>query len=258
MQAKIEVMLPPQLKIIGLTGMPEVSPGDSVGKLIAAAMRRLAVGAVQGDVVVVAQKIVSKAEGRVVHLDSVSPCDLAKNWARAHGQDPRQTEVVLRESRRIVRMDRGRMIVETAAGFVCANAGVDGSNTASGTVTLLPEDCDHSAHEIRDGLEAEFGVSLAVIVSDTFGRPWRNGLTNVALGVAGMSPLIDYRGVPDDGGKPLRATVIALADELASAAELVMGKTRRIPAAVVRGVQYEATAGDSRDLLRRAEDDLFR
>ncbi len=258
MQAKIEGMSPPQLKIIGLTGIPEVQPGDSVAKLIASAMRRLAVGAVTGDVVVVAQKIVSKAEGRIVRLEEVSPSDLARSWARAHGQDPRQTEVVLRESRRIVRMDRGRMIVETAAGFVCANAGVDASNTASDRVTLLPADCDRSAREIQEGLQAEFGVLLAVIVSDTFGRPWRNGLTNVALGVAGMSPLIDYRGEPDDEGKPLRATVIAVADEVASAAELVMGKTRRVPVAIARGVAYRAGAGDSRDLLRKAEDDLFR
>ncbi len=251
-------MLPPQLRIIGLTGIPEVKPGDSVAQMIAAALRRQAIGVSPGDVVVVAQKVVSKAEGRIVQLDGVAVSSLARGWAETHRLDPRQTEVVLRESRRIVRMDRGRLIVQTHAGYVCANAGVDASNTAPGTVTLLPEDCDRSARRIREDLQTEFGVPLAVIVADTFGRPWRNGLTNVALGVAGMVPLIDYRGQPDDSGKPMRATVIAWADELASSAELVMGKTRRIPVAIVRGARFEAAAGDSSGLLRSAEDDLFR
>jgi coenzyme F420-0:L-glutamate ligase/coenzyme F420-1:gamma-L-glutamate ligase len=167
-------------------------------------------------------------------------------------------EAVLRETKRVVRMDRGLLISETHHGFVCANAGVDASNAPMGTVVLLPEDPDRSARELRSDLEEALKVNLAVIISDTFGRPWRQGLTNVALGVAGLSPLTDYRGRVDFYGRTLRATVLAVADELAAAAELVMGKTLGIPVVVIEGFQYQPGAGSGRELIRSHEDDLFR
>ncbi len=252
-------MLPPQIRIIGVPGIPEVLPGDSPGDLIAAAARRGSVSVCAGDVFVVAQKIVSKAEGQIVDLNTVTPSALAGEWGRRHGKDPRVVETVLGEARRVVRMDRGRLIVETHSGFICANAGVDNSNTAPDKVTTLPRDCDASACRIRRRLEEEFGVGLAVIVSDTFGRPWRNGLTNVALGVSGLKPLLDLAGVADAAGRPLRATVLAVADDLASAAGLMMGKTRRLPVVLIRGAGFESSdSASGRDLLRPAEEDLFR
>lgn len=252
-------MSPPRIEIIGLPGIPEVKAGDSPGALIAEAARRSAVAVRGGDVFAVAQKMVSKAEGQTVDLTTVQPSPLAQEWGRSHGKDPRLIETVLGRTRRIVRMDRGRLIVETHSGFICANAGVDRSNTAPETATTLPEDCDASARRIRERLEEEFGVPLGVIVTDTFGRPWRNGLTNVALGVSGLTPLLDMAGVPDDAGRPLQSTVIALADELASAAGLMMGKTRRLPAVLIRGVRFEpSSTASGRDLLRPADEDLFR
>jgi coenzyme F420-0:L-glutamate ligase / coenzyme F420-1:gamma-L-glutamate ligase len=251
-------MSPPELHVIGVPGLPEVSAGDCLGDLIAEAIRRAAIQIQTKDIVVVSQKIVSKAEGRMVRLDSIRPSPLASDWAKAHGKDPRLVEVVLSQARRVVRMDRGVLIVETYQGFVCANGGVDVSNTQPGTVTLLPTDPDASAEEIRRSLEQVFPLKLAVIVSDTFGRPWREGLVNVALGVAGINPLRDYRGGTDSWGQPLTATVIALADELAAAAELVMGKTRGIPVTLIRGVDYSETKGPGRQMIRPAERDLFR
>ncbi len=250
-------MLPPEIRLIGITGIPEIEAGDPLAELLSAALDRCAVGCVPGDVLVVAQKVVSKAEGRLVELDSIEPGEPARAWAAAHGKDPRMVELVLRESRRVVRMDRGRLIVETRQGFVCANAGVDASNTPRGTVALLPEDADASARRLRRGLRQRLGVALGVIVSDTFGRPWRMGLANVALGCAGLAPLLDYRGQPDIFGEELTATVVAVADEAASAAELVMGKTRRIPAVLVRGLEAPGD-GSGQELLRPAEHDLFR
>jgi coenzyme F420-0:L-glutamate ligase/coenzyme F420-1:gamma-L-glutamate ligase len=216
------------------------------------------VGVADGDIFVVAQKIVSKAEGRTVRLDSIEPSQLAREWAARNDKDGRMVEVILRESRRIVRMERAVMICETRHGFVCANAGVDASNVSEGVVTLLPIDSDQSASHMRAALEASFGVRVAVIVSDTFGRPWREGITNVAIGVAGIAPLIDYRGQLDSHGRPLRVTVVAVADELASAAELVMRKSAGVPVVMIRGFDYEARAASSRELVRPAENDLFR
>ncbi len=247
-----------ELRIIGLPGVPEVRAGDSVGKCIGAAIREAGIGIHPGDIFVVAQKIVSKAEGRVVRLDSVKPSERALSWAAAHGRDPRLVEVVLGQTRRIVRMERGHMIVENLQGFVCANAGVDTSNVAAGSVCLLPEDCDRSAREIGEELAREFKVPLAVIVSDSFGRPWRKGLVNVALGVAGLEPLLDYRGSRDSSGTPLTTTVIAVADELASAAELVMGKISRVPVALIRGFKYNTGGGSGQAMIRPAAEDLFR
>lgn len=248
----------PEIQVIGVPGMPEVSEGADVASLIAEALQRAALKIAARDVIIIAQKIVSKAEGRIVRLDQVLPSARAREWAEAFDKDPRVVEVVLHQSKRIVRMERGVLISETGHGFVCANAGVDASNVAEGTVTLLPEDPDGSARRIRSGLEAVFGVRLAVVISDTFGRPWREGLVNVALGVSGIAPLIDYRGENDSQGRPLKVTVIAIADELASAAELVMKKTDEIPVAIVRGFDYDQREASGRELIRAAELDLFR
>src|SRR5437867_11070109 len=246
---KVEIVTN-RIELIGVPGIPEVAEGDDVAALIARALRDVSIEVVDGDVLVVAQKIVSKAEGRMVKLDSVEPSARAQEWASACDKDARVVEVVLRESKRIVRMKRGVLISETEHGFVCANAGVDTSNVAEGTVTLLPKDPDASAQQIRSELEAAFGVRIAVIVSDTFGRPWREGLVNVALGVSGIAPLIDYRGQKDSHGNALKVTVIAIADELASAAELVMKKSAGIPVAIVRGFDYESRDASGLQLIR--------
>jgi coenzyme F420-0:L-glutamate ligase/coenzyme F420-1:gamma-L-glutamate ligase len=243
---------------MGVTGMPEVAEGDDVALRIGVALRNTGIELFDRDVLVIAQKIVSKAEGRIVRLDTVEPSPRARDWAEAFDKDPRVVEVVLRESKRIVRMERGVLISETEHGFVCANAGVDTSNVAEGTVTLLPTDPDASANRIRSALEKAFGVRVAVIVSDTFGRPWREGLVNVALGVSGIAPLVDYRGQKDSHGRPLKVTVMAIADELASATELVMKKSKGIPVAIIRGFDYESNEASGRELIRPAEQDLFR
>jgi coenzyme F420-0:L-glutamate ligase/coenzyme F420-1:gamma-L-glutamate ligase len=245
------------VQVLPIGELPEVQPGDDLPALIS---RGVGGGALEsGDVVVVTHKIVSKAEGRLVDLATVEPSALAKGFAARYDKDPRQVEVVLRESKRIVRMDRGIIISETHHGFVCANAGVDASNVpGDGTVCLLPLDPDASAHRLRDALVAETGVDLAVVISDSFGRAWRHGITNVAIGVAGMRPLTDYRGETDTHGKLLTASVLAVADELAAAAELVMGKTDGVPVAVVRNYPYVRESGSGRDLLMEPERDLFR
>ncbi|HKP11065.1 MAG TPA: coenzyme F420-0:L-glutamate ligase [Blastocatellia bacterium] len=249
---------PTELRIIGVPGMPEVEAGDSLPSLIAESVRAAGIRVIEGDVFVVAQKVVSKAEGRTVRLAGIEPGEVARDWAARYDKDARMVEVVLRESRRIVRMERGVLISETHHGFVCANAGVDASNVAADVVTLLPEDADRSARGIQSALEREFSARVAVIVSDTFGRPWREGITNVAIGVAGIAPLVDYRGRPDSHGRPLKVTVIAIADELASAAELLMRKTAGVPVVIVRGFDYTARDASARELIRPPEADLFR
>jgi coenzyme F420-0:L-glutamate ligase/coenzyme F420-1:gamma-L-glutamate ligase len=244
------------LRILPLEGIPEVRPGDDLPHLIARAAGE-DLGA--GDILVVTHKIVSKAEGRLVDLRTVEPSALAKSFAARYERDPRQIEVVLRESRRIVRMDRGLIIAETHHGFVCANAGVDASNVpGDDAVCLLPVDPDASAARLRRALTARTSSNLAVIISDSFGRTWREGITNVAVGVAGMEPLADYRGQKDPYGYPLEASVLAVADELAAAAELVMGKTEGIPAATVRNYSYKSGPGAALDLLMGPDRDLFR
>lgn len=248
----------PELRIIGIEGIPEARAGDDVAELIAAGLEHSGLELVTGDVLVVTHKLVSKAEGRVVALETVRPSPFAEGIARRYGKDPRQVEVVLRESARIVRMDRGIVIAETRHGFVCANAGVDASNVPPGYVSLLPVDPDASAARIRSALIRRFGCEHAVIITDSFGRPWRNGIVNVAIGVAGMQPLLDYRGQADTFGNELRVTVMAVADELAAAAELVMGKMERCPAAIVRGYHYQSGAGRASDLVMPPERDLFR
>ena len=247
-----------KIELIGIPGIPEILDGDDVAALIATALGSARIEVMDGDVFVVAQKIVSKAEGRIVTLDSIQPSPRAQEWAAAFDKDARVVEVVLRESKRIVRMERGVLISETEHGFVCANAGVDTSNVAAGSVTLLPEDPDASALQIRSALEKALGVRLAVIVCDTFGRPWREGLVNVALGISGIAPLIDYRGQTDSHGNALKVTVIAIADELASAAELVMKKSAEVPVVLIRGFSYEPSEGTGLELIRAAELDLFR
>jgi coenzyme F420-0:L-glutamate ligase/coenzyme F420-1:gamma-L-glutamate ligase len=234
-------------------GLPEVGAGDDLAGLIAARF-----GLRQGDTVVVAQKVVSKAEGRVLRLSQVSPGARAAELAQRLGSDPRLVQVILDESVRVVRDERV-LIVETRHGFVCANAGVDHSNVpGDDAVCLLPVDPDASAQRLRDGLAELAGVEVGVIVADTFGRAWRMGIANIALGVAGIPAVVDLRGGHDDQGKELTATVIAIADELAAAAELVMGKTGRIPVAVVRGYTPPGPPGTGRDLIRPPDLDLFR
>jgi coenzyme F420-0:L-glutamate ligase/coenzyme F420-1:gamma-L-glutamate ligase len=247
-----------ELRILGLAGLPEIRPGDDLPRLIAEAAGRADVELRAGDIFVVAQKIVSKAEGRFVRLADVEPSLLARRWAAEHGRDPAVLEVVLREARRIVRMDRGVVIAETRHGFICANAGVDASNVPDGFVTLLPEDADASAERLRSALSSEVGGAVGVVITDTFGRPWRDGVTDVALGVAGLRPLEDYRGSTDTFGRVLHMTVVAIADELAAAGELVMKKAAGVPVAVIRGMADALGPGSARSLLRPADRDLFR
>ena len=246
------------IQILALPGLPEIHPNDNLAKLIFEAARDQQFVVRERDVFVIAQKVVSKAEGRIVRLDSIVPSVRATEWAAEWKKDARQVEVVLRESKRIVRMERGLIIAETRHGFVCANAGVDASNAPHGCVILLPEDADRSARELQTALTEFFGAPVGVIISDTVGRPWRRGLTNVALGVAGIAPLLDYRGTGDRSGKTLHATVLAIADEIAAAAELVMGKSEGMPVAIVRGAPQGNFGAGAIDLVRDAESDLFR
>jgi coenzyme F420-0:L-glutamate ligase/coenzyme F420-1:gamma-L-glutamate ligase len=254
-----------RLLAVPLPELPEVHPGDDLGRLLAEAWWALvtedaAMAPARGDVLVVTQKVVSKAEGRIVRLAEVEPRPEAVAWAEAWAKDPRQIEVVLRESAEVVRMERGIIISRTSHGFVCANAGVDASNVgADGVVTLLPADPDRSALGLRHALLEELGVDVAVIVSDSFGRPWRLGITDVALGVSGMRPLDDLRGRADTEGRELKATVVAVADELASTAELASGKTSRRPAVLIRGARLPSGSGSiADDVVMPPEQDLFR
>jgi coenzyme F420-0:L-glutamate ligase/coenzyme F420-1:gamma-L-glutamate ligase len=244
------------LELRGVEGLPEIHPGDDLAALIVQNSGRLQ----SGDVVVVAQKVVSKAEGRLRSLSDVTPSERAIALAHKLDEaDPRMVQVILDESTRVVRDDRV-LIVETHQGFVCANAGVDRSNVdGADDVCLLPVDCDASAGALHDRIGSLAGVSVGVVVSDTFGRAWRMGLVNVALGVAGMPAMLDYRGRPDDFGMPLQATVVAIADELAAASELLMGKTRRVPVVIVHGLdRQDAPPGTGQELVRPSELDLFR
>ena len=242
-----------RVELIGVEGLPEVRPGDDLASLIADKT-----DLVQNDVLVVAQKVVSKAEGRVVRLADVTAGHEAKRIAPrlVANPDPRMVQVVLDESVRVLRDERV-LITETRHGYVSANAGVDHSNVGKGVLTLLPVDPDASARRLRSRLKELKGVDVGVIVSDTFGRPWRLGIVNVALGIAGIPAVNDLRGTPDDMGEPLHATVIATADEIAAAAGLVMGKTARTPVVIVRGLTLQGDGG-GRDLLRPDAEDLFR
>ncbi len=244
--------------IVPVDGLPEVEPGADLGGLLLAAMGRLRLSPAETDVVVVTQKVVSKAEGRVVRLDTVTPGSDAKRLAGETGFEPRHVEVILRESVRVVRVAPRVLITETRQGFVCANAGVDRSNTGGvDLVVLLPADPDASAAALRQRLAQATGVALGVVISDSFGRAWREGQVNVAIGAAGVACLTDYRGARDDDGYRLQGTVLATADELAAAAELVMRKLDRVPAALVRGLDVRGE-GDARVLRRDPALDLFR
>ncbi len=254
------------IRIRGLEGIPEIQPGMNLAAILLEALmnaRELTSPGPENGlpaepiILVVAQKVVSKAEGCLVRLDSITPSAHARAWATRHNRDPRLVEIVLRQSRRVVRKARGILIVETHHGYICANAGVDVSNAPAGMAVLLPPDPDKSALSLRRELEAALGLHVAVIISDTFGRPWRRGLTNVAIGVSGLSPFIDYRGRVDSYGRTLHATLLAAADELAGAAELVMEKTAGIPAAVIEGCHFLPAEGSGRELIRPAEEDLF-
>lgn len=249
---------PADLRLFAVDGLPEIEPGADLAGLIFAGTTDNPLQ--DGDVLVVAQKAVSKAEGRLLDLRTVEPSPFARTIAEAHQRDPRHIEAILREARRIVRMDRGLVICETRHGFVCANAGLDLSNVPGDHVAcLLPLDPDASAASLRQALLERAGLSrLGVIISDTFGRPWREGVVNVAIGIAGMEPLDTYVGKTDPYGYELQSTVIAPADELASAAELVMGKLRQVPVVLVRGYRFESAPGCARALVRPPAMDLFR
>ncbi|MCH7478220.1 MAG: coenzyme F420-0:L-glutamate ligase [SAR324 cluster bacterium] len=247
------------LRIYPVEGLPEIHAGDDLGKLLAVALEAGGLAPEPGAVLVVAHKVVSKAEGASVRLETVTPSPFAVQWAERWERDPRLVELVLSQSKRIVRMDRGLIVAETHHGFVCANAGVDLSNSGGeGTAILLPEDPDRSAQELRARLKELTGQEVGVIVADTFGRPWRVGLTQVALGVAGLAPLIDLRGQEDGEGRLLHMTVIAAADELACAADLVCGKFNRVPAALILGYSGPAGEGRGTELVREPGMDLFR
>lgn len=247
------------IEILGLPGIPEVREGDGVARIILDAAAASDVSLDSGDVVVVKQKIVSKAEGRVIPLDSFTPSPFAREIAQRFNKDPRHVEAVFLESSRIVKMDQGLIISETRHGLICANAGVDASNVGlEEAVVLLPQDPDASAHAIRATLEAETGTKLAVIISDSIGRPWRRGIIDLAIGISGLVPLRDYVGQPDDDGRELKVTVVAEADELASAAELVTGKLERCPVAIIKRSGVPMGQGRAADLVMDPAKDLFR
>ena len=259
----------PTILAVPLPALPEVARGDDLAALIADAWRALvreqpALAPRPGDILVVTQKVVSKAEGRLVDLTTVEPRAEAVEFAERWDRDARQVEVVLRESAQVLRMARGIVISRTKHGFVCANAGVDASNTGRGDfVTLLPEDPDASARQLRDGIATLMNLDAknapAVIVSDSFGRPWRFGIIDVALGVAGIAPLVDWRGRPDADGRVMHSTIVALADEICSAAELAASKTSQQPVVLVRGVDFKATEGSvTAEVVMPREMDLFK
>ena len=247
------------IQLIAIRNLPEIEPGDDLGSLIVQAAQEIKVKLTSGDIIVVAQKVVSKSEGRLVNLATVKPSAFALEVAERQLRDPRLIEVILTESARIVRMDDHVLITETKHGFVCANAGVDKSNVKGKEwISLLPIAPDQSARRLAARLNELLGIRVAVLVTDTFGRAWREGLTNVAIGIAGMQALQDFRGEVDDHGKELSATVLAVADEIAAASGLLMRKTARIPVVLVRGYSYESGESGSAPLIRSKERDLFR
>lgn len=247
-----------KIEVIPLAGVPEVEPGADLAELFLASMRNHGFALRDGDIVVVKQKVVSKAEGRLVKLDDVVPGKKAGRLAKLEGKDPRLVELILKESVRVVRAGHGVIITETRQGFVCANSGIDQSNVGNGFVSLLPVDPDLSARNLRRKLEKATRKKLAVVVTDTFGRPWRIGQTDVAIGCSGMVPLLPYAGKVDRFGYELRVTEPAVADEVAGAAELAIGKLKGIPAAVVRGVEYVRREAGLKSIIMPPDRDLFR
>ena len=248
-----------EIRLIAVPFAGEILPGDSIADRLIGAMRALRIRFQLGDVLVVKHKIVSKSEGQLVDLSTIEPSAESVAWAKQYDLDARVIELALRESRAVIRRRNGVLITETRHGFLCANSGIDVSNVDGGHhALLLPEDPDRSAANLRRALKRRTGVSMPVIITDSFGRPWREGLTDFAIGVAGMKPLRDDRGRRDSHGYQLKASVEAVADELASAAGLVCGKLNRAPICIVRGFRYEAGRGGVKDLLRSPESDLFR
>jgi coenzyme F420-0:L-glutamate ligase/coenzyme F420-1:gamma-L-glutamate ligase len=248
-----------EIRIVPIPVDGEIRAGDLLSAKLLAAAKRARLRFLDGDILVVKHKVVSKAEGALVALDEVHPSPSSRAWGRRFGVDARVTELALRESRRVVRQKRGVLITETRHGFICANSGVDVSNVDGGQhAVLLPQDPDRSAGRLRAEIKKKLGVEVAVIVSDSFGRPWREGLTEVAIGVGGLRPLIDYRGRRDPHGYSLHATVDAVADELACTAGLVCGKLAGTPACIIRGFTYRRGNGSGRELIRPAKYDLFR
>jgi coenzyme F420-0:L-glutamate ligase/coenzyme F420-1:gamma-L-glutamate ligase len=248
------------ISITPITGIPLVRPGDDLAAQLLTGLDHAGLTPARGDIVVVCQKVVSKAEGRVARLSEITPSPFALQIAaQTTDKDPRIVEVILRETRRIIKMDRGHLIVETGPGWVCANAGVDESNSLGpDVVILLPTDPDASAQRLRSAFRERAGVEVAMLVTDTFGRPWREGLVDFALGVAGMDAQLDLRGQHDMGGRELQHTVMAQADALAAGAGLVMRKGDGVPAALVRGYEFTPAEGDAKSLIRSRQFDLFR
>ena len=250
------------IQLIPITGIGEIRPGDNLAQSIIEAARRIGLNFEPHDIFIVAQKIVSKSEGRLVDLGTVEPSPRAIEIARLQERDPRLVEAILGESASLLRIDRHVLITETHHGFICANAGVDRSNVAGEDwISLLPVNPDRSAQLLSEELQNLLcldGTPPAVIITDTFGRAWREGLTNVAIGLSGVEPLIDFRGLPDDHGKELSATILAVADEIAAASGLLMQKTSRIPVVLLRGYRYRPGSARATDLIRPRERDLFR
>ena len=247
------------IAIIPIPGIPQIQPGDDLPSLLLDAIDRAKVGLKSDDILVVCQKVVSKAEGAVIDLKTIDPSPFAQHIAALWDKDPRVVEVVLRQSSRIIRMKNGVVITETKQGWVCANSGVDESNSLGDDIIIvLPQDPDASARNMRVAIQERRGILIGVIITDTFGRPWRDGLVEFALGVSGFEPLLDLRGTSDLQGKELHHTVVAVADELAAAAGLVMEKGAAVPAVIIRGYRFMPAEGSGKKLIRPADADLFR
>lgn len=252
------------ISLLAVNGIPEIKPNDDLPAIIYDAVIDSGIAFEQGDIIVCAQKIISKAENRIVDLNKITPSPYAHTLSKEVSKDPRLIEVILSETTKIIKMDqrkpeKGRLIVETRGGVISANAGVDASNVSGGDmVTLLPIDSDESADKMARGLKEKSGFDLAVIITDTVGRPWRDGLVDIAIGCSGIKALKDYRGETDSNGLELSATVMAIADELASAAGLLMEKADSVPVIIIRGYDYETVGFGAKELIRNPEDDLFR
>lgn len=250
----------PKIELIGIQGIPAIKEGDNLPEIIFKAAEKQKTPLTEGDIIVVTSKIVSLAEGKTVDLRTVEPSTFARKIANELDKDPRQVEVILDEADSIVRMAQNHLIVETKHGFVCANAGVDKSNVkGENIICTLPDNPDISSRKIREGIKRLGRIDVAVVISDTFGRPLRAGVANVAIGVAGLAPILDLRGKSDMYGYKLRVTQIAVADELAASAELVMGKTNWIPAVIIRGYTYKKSEdATARELILNVQQDIFR
>jgi coenzyme F420-0:L-glutamate ligase/coenzyme F420-1:gamma-L-glutamate ligase len=251
--------LPVELRIIAVAVRDEIKPGDSLSDKLLQALEQNSLAFAPGDILVVKHKIISKSEGRVVDLATIKPCADSIAWAKKYNLDARVVELALRESRAVIRRENGVLITETRHGFICANSGVDVSNVDGGRhALLLPADPDRAARKLHRELKQQTGLAIPVLITDTFGRPWREGLVDFCIGIAGMKALRDDRGLRDPHGYTLQASLEAIADELACAAGLVCGKLNRTPACIIRGFAYEPADGHARDLLRPAASDLFR